>query len=34
MKVKAGSWSMLSQEQKLMLLEVISNKARKPKAND
>jgi hypothetical protein len=34
MKVKAGSWSMLSQEQKLMLLEVISNKARKPKEND
>lgn len=34
MKVKAGSWSMLSQEQKLMLLEVISNKTRKPKEND
>lgn len=34
MKVKAGSWSMLSQEQKLMLLEVISNKARKRREND
>lgn len=29
MKVKAGSWSMLSQEQKLILLEEISKKGRK-----
>ncbi len=34
MKVKAGSWSMLSQEQKLILLEEISKKGRKRKDNE
>jgi hypothetical protein len=34
MRVKAGSWSMLSPEEKLLLLTVISNQSKKPKINE
>jgi hypothetical protein len=34
MKVKAGSWSMLSQEEKLLLLTVISNQSKKQRSNE
>jgi hypothetical protein len=34
MKVKAGSWSMLSQEEKLLLLTVISEQNKKGFKND
>ena len=34
MKVKAGSWSMLSQEEKLLLLTVISNQSKKQNSNE
>jgi hypothetical protein len=34
MKVKAGSWSMLSPEEKLLLLTVISNQSKKQNSNE
>ena len=34
MRVKAGSWSMLSQEEKLLLLTVISKQNNKGTKND
>jgi hypothetical protein len=34
MRVKAGSWSMLSQEEKLLLLTVISNQSKKQRSNE
>jgi hypothetical protein len=34
MKVKAGSWSMLSPEEKLLLLTVISNQSKKERMNE
>jgi hypothetical protein len=34
MKVKAGSWSMLSPEEKLWLLTIISNQSKKIKRNE
>jgi hypothetical protein len=34
MKVKAGSWSMLSPEEKLWLLRAISNQSKKQKINE
>jgi hypothetical protein len=34
MRVKAGSWSMLSPEEKLLLLTVISNQSKKQKINE
>jgi hypothetical protein len=34
MKVKAGSWSMLSPEEKLLLLTVISNQNKKGAKNE
>lgn len=34
MRVKAGSWSMLSPEEKLLLLTVISNQTKKQRVNE
>jgi hypothetical protein len=34
MKVKAGSWSMLSPEEKFLLLTVISNKTKKQREHE
>jgi len=34
MKVKAGSWSMLRPEEKLLLLTVISNQSKKKRNSD
>lgn len=34
MRVKAGSWSMLSPEEKLLLLTVISNQTKKQRGHE
>jgi hypothetical protein len=34
MKVKAGSWSMLSPEEKLWLLTIISKQSKKNRSNE
>lgn len=34
MRVKAGSWSMLSPEEKLLLLTVISNQTKKQREHE